>query len=85
MKVSAAPASPAVHASGTVTGILAAIIVSHLLNDTQQSLIPSIYPLLKGSLGLTFAQIGLITFTLQVTASLLQPEVGLYTDRRPTP
>ena len=79
MKVSAAPAS------GTVVGVLAAISVSHLLNDTMQSLIPSIYPLLKLSLNLSFAQIGLITFTLQVTASLLQPVVGIYTDRRPMP
>ena len=59
--------------------------MSHLLNDTIQSLIPAIYPLLKASLALSFAQIGLLTLTLQVTASLLQPLVGLYTDRRPTP
>jgi FSR family fosmidomycin resistance protein-like MFS transporter len=71
--------------SGTVVGILAAISVSHLLNDTLQSLIPSIYPLLKLSLHLNFAQIGLITLTLQLTASLLQPLVGIYTDRRPMP
>jgi MFS transporter, FSR family, fosmidomycin resistance protein len=69
----------------TVVGILAAISVSHLLNDTLQSLIPSIYPLLKVSLGLSFAQVGLITLTLQLTASLLQPVVGMYTDRRPMP
>ena len=71
--------------SDTVVGILAAISVSHLLNDTLQSLIPSIYPLLKVSLQLNFAQIGLITLTLQLTASLLQPLVGIYTDRRPMP
>ena len=71
--------------SGTVIGILAAISVSHLLNDTLQSLIPSIYPLLKVSLQLNFSQIGLITLTLQLTASLLQPVVGIYTDRRPMP
>jgi FSR family fosmidomycin resistance protein-like MFS transporter len=71
--------------SGTVVGVLAAISVSHLLNDTLQSLIPSIYPLLKVSLGLNFAQVGLITLTLQLTASLLQPVVGMYTDRRPMP
>lgn len=65
--------------------ILAAISISHLLNDTIQSLIPAIYPLLKTSFRLSFAQIGLIAFTLQVTASLLQPLVGLYTDRHPTP
>jgi FSR family fosmidomycin resistance protein-like MFS transporter len=69
----------------TVVGVLAAISVSHLLNDTLQSLIPSIYPLLKTSLQLNFSQIGLITLTLQLTASLLQPVVGMYTDRRPRP
>jgi FSR family fosmidomycin resistance protein-like MFS transporter len=69
----------------TAVGILAAISVSHLLNDTLQSLIPSIYPLLKVSLRLNFSQIGLITLTLQLTASLLQPLVGMYTDRRPMP
>ena len=69
----------------TVVGILAAISVSHLLNDTIQSLIPAIYPILKSSFHLTFTQIGLIALTLQLTASLLQPVVGMYTDRRPTP
>src|SRR5471030_2242707 len=69
----------------TVVGILAAISVSHLLNDTIQSLIPSIYPILKASFQLSFSQIGLIALTLQLTASLLQPVVGMYTDRRPTP
>src|SRR5476651_1420844 len=69
----------------TVVGVLAAISVSHLLNDTIQSLIPSIYPILKSSLHLNFAQVGLITLTLQLTASLLQPVVGIYTDRRPMP
>jgi len=68
-----------------VAGILAAISVSHLLNDTIQSLIPSIYPILKASFALTFSQIGLIALTLQLTASLLQPVVGMYTDRRPMP
>jgi len=58
---------------------------SHLLNDTIQSLIPAIYPVLKDSFQLSFAQIGLITLTFQVTASLLQPLVGLYTDHRPQP
>src|SRR3979409_705521 len=73
-------------ASGaTVVGILTAISVSHLLNDTIQSLIPAIYPILKSTFQLTFTQIGLIALTLQLTASLLQPLVGMYTDRRPTP
>ena len=65
--------------------MLLAISVSHLLNDTIQALIPAVYPLLKTSLGLNFTQVGLITLTFQCTASLLQPLVGLYTDRRPLP
>ena len=65
--------------------VLGAISVSHLLNDTIQSLVPAIYPVLKQSFQLTFGQIGLMAFTLQLTASLLQPVVGFYTDRRPTP
>ncbi len=65
--------------------ILLSISFSHLLNDTIQSLLPAIYPLLKQSLKLNFTQVGLITFTFQVTASLLQPLVGLGTDRRPLP
>ena len=72
---------------GEVTAftVLAGVSVSHLLNDTVQSIIPAIYPMLKESFALTFAQVGLMTLTLQLTASLLQPLVGLYTDRRPTP
>jgi len=69
----------------TVLGVLVALSVSHLLNDTIQSLLPALYPMLKESYGLSFTQIGLITFTFQVTASLLQPLVGVYTDRRPKP
>lgn len=69
----------------TAIKVLAAISVSHLLNDTIQSLIPSIYPILKASFQLSFSQIGLIALTLQLTASLLQPVVGMYTDRRPMP
>ncbi len=65
--------------------MLAAISFSHLLNDTIQSLLPAIYPVLKTSFQLTFAQVGLIALTLQVTASLLQPLVGLYSDRYPRP
>jgi FSR family fosmidomycin resistance protein-like MFS transporter len=76
---------PPAGSGSTVVGVLAMISVSHLLNDTLQSLIPSIYPLLKSSLQLNFSQIGLITLTLQLTASLLQPIVGMYTDRRPMP
>jgi FSR family fosmidomycin resistance protein-like MFS transporter len=69
----------------TVFSILLAISFSHLLNDTMQSLIPSTYPLLKKSLHLDFGQLGLVTFCFQLTASLLQPFVGLYTDKRPQP
>jgi MFS transporter, FSR family, fosmidomycin resistance protein len=71
--------------TATVAGVLAAISFSHLLNDTVQSLIPAIYPILKTSFQLSFGEVGLIAFTLQLTASLLQPVVGLYSDRRPTP
>lgn len=69
----------------TVYAILVAISFSHLLNDTIQALLPSIYPLLKSSYGLTFAQLGLITLTFQLTASLLQPLVGFITDRKSLP
>jgi MFS transporter, FSR family, fosmidomycin resistance protein len=71
--------------SEAVLLILVGASFSHLLNDTIQSLIPAIYPVLKDSFQLNFAQIGLITLTFQVTASLLQPLVGLYTDHRPQP
>ncbi len=72
-------------AQGTRYRVLGAISFSHFLNDMIQSLILAIYPLLKGTFQLTFAQIGLITLTYQVTASLLQPLVGFYTDRHPKP
>ncbi|ACU58614.1 MFS transporter [Chitinophaga pinensis] len=72
-------------ASNTVFSILLALSFSHMINDTIQSLIPAIYPIVKDSLKLTFSQIGLITLTYQLTASLLQPLVGLYTDKRPQP
>ncbi len=85
MSVIRAHASVKSPAGATVAGILAAISVSHLLNDTIQSLIPAIYPILKSAFQLNFTQIGLIALTLQLTASLLQPLVGMYTDRRPTP
>jgi len=70
-------------AEGVRFGILGAISFSHFLNDLMQSILLAIYPLLKGEFALSFAQIGLITLTYQVTASLLQPVVGSYTDRRP--
>ncbi len=65
--------------------ILAAVSFSHLLNDMIQSLLPAIYPILKATFRLNFVEIGLITLTYQLTASLLQPFVGLYTDRSPKP
>jgi FSR family fosmidomycin resistance protein-like MFS transporter len=69
----------------TAFTVLASISVAHLLNDTLQSLLPAIYPLLKASFGLSFAQIGLMTLALMLTASILQPAVGHYTDTRPAP
>ncbi|WP_332855892.1 MFS transporter [Duganella sp. S19_KUP01_CR8] len=69
----------------TVISILGAVALVHLLNDLTQAMLPSIYPMLKAQFGLTFAQVGLITLTFQCTASLLQPWIGLYTDRRPLP
>ncbi|EIU7557700.1 MFS transporter [Providencia rettgeri] len=69
----------------TVFSILTAISVSHLLNDMIQSLILAIYPLLQADFSLSFAQIGMITLTYQITASLLQPIIGYYTDKHPQP
>lgn len=62
-----------------------ALTFAHLLNDVMQSLIPAIYPIIKTTYGLSFGQVGLITLAFQLTASLLQPVVGIYTDRRPSP
>ncbi|WP_395542485.1 MFS transporter [Neotabrizicola sp. sgz301269] len=76
---------PAAAVESTVVPIIFAVATGHFLNDLMQSLIPASYPLLKSSLGLTFTEIGLITFVFQGTASILQPLVGLYTDRRPMP
>ncbi|MBI6548742.1 MFS transporter [Xenorhabdus lircayensis] len=75
--------SPKTHR--TVFSILGAISLSHLLNDMIQSLILAIYPLLQSEFTLSFIQVGLITLTYQVTASLLQPLIGLYTDKHPQP
>nr|WP_043114682.1 MFS transporter [Solimonas soli] len=85
----AAPAAAAANVAGAVPrtgfGVLGAISFAHFLNDMMQSLILAIYPLLKASFALSFAQIGLITLTYQISASLLQPAIGLYTDRHPQP
>jgi FSR family fosmidomycin resistance protein-like MFS transporter len=69
----------------TVLAVLVALSVCHLLNDLLQSLLPALYPMLKSNFHLDFWQIGLITFTNAFTASILQPVVGFYTDRRPKP
>nr|WP_200953948.1 MFS transporter [Massilia sp. Root351] len=65
--------------------ILGAVAFVHLLNDLIQALLPSIYPMLKEQFSLSFTEVGLITLTFQCTASMLQPWIGLYTDRRPIP
>jgi FSR family fosmidomycin resistance protein-like MFS transporter len=72
-------------AEGTAWKILLALSASHMINDTLQSLIPAIYPLIKSSFHLNFTQVGLITLTFQLTASLLQPFVGMIADRRSHP
>lgn len=76
---------PVQFAQQTVFSILFTISLSHCINDMLQAVIPSIYPVLKDKFNLSFTQIGLITFTYQITASLLQPFVGFYTDRKPRP
>jgi FSR family fosmidomycin resistance protein-like MFS transporter len=65
--------------------VIGACALAHLINDLIQAVLPSIYPLLKASYGLSFTQVGLITLTFQLTASLLQPWIGFYTDRHPKP
>src|ERR1700678_3179984 len=72
-------------ADHTVFAVILAISFCHLLNDMMQSLLPAIYPNLKADFGLSFGQIGLVSLVYQLTASILQPLVGLYADRRPTP
>ncbi|WP_347265562.1 MFS transporter [Roseococcus pinisoli] len=78
-----APLAPAV--DNTTFAVILSLSFCHLLNDMMQSLVPALYPILKDAYGLDFAQIGLITLAFQCTASLLQPLVGIYTDRRPMP
>ena len=90
-EASAAPTSTsttttAPHAAGKTTlSIIVAVSVCHMINDVMQSMLMAIYPLLKANYNLDYVQIGLLTFTFQVTASLLQPAVGIYTDKRPLP
>ena len=85
MSKTLARSGPADTTNTTVFGVILAISFCHLLNDMMQSLLPAIYPGLKADLGLSFGQIGLITFVYQITASILQPLIGLYADKRPTP
>ncbi|MBD0678865.1 MFS transporter [Pseudomonas sp. PSB11] len=80
-----ATASVASQASPLVMRVIGACALAHLINDLIQAVLPSIYPMLKATYGLTFTQVGLITLTFQLTASLLQPWVGYYTDRHPKP
>ncbi|KQV87866.1 Fosmidomycin resistance protein [Massilia sp. Root351] len=83
--VNAAVHTAPTQAQGTVMRILGAVAFVHLLNDLIQALLPSIYPMLKEQFSLSFTEVGLITLTFQCTASMLQPWIGLYTDRRPIP
>lgn len=71
--------------ASTIYSVLFAISIVHLLNDAIQSVIPAMFPVLRDSLHLTFAQIGWIGFTLNMTASIIQPAIGWYTDSRPKP
>ncbi|TGQ16630.1 MFS transporter [Mesorhizobium sp. M2E.F.Ca.ET.166.01.1.1] len=82
----AAPATASsTSAQATVFAVILSVSFCHGINDIMQSLLPAIYPLLKENYGLDFWQIGLLTFTFQVTASLLQPVIGMITDKRPMP
>ena len=70
---------------GMIIKIVGAVAVAHLLNDLIQAVLPAIYPMLKANFSLSFAQVGLISFVYQITGSLLQPWIGLYTDKHPKP
>src|SRR5688572_4929495 len=72
-------------AEAATFSIILALSFSHFLNDVIQSLVPALYPMLKDSYGLSFAQIGIITLTMQVVSSVLQPAIGLFADHRPQP
>ena len=82
---SAPSASASASANSTTFAIILSLSFCHLLNDMMQSLVPALYPILKDNYALSFSQIGLITLAFQFTASMLQPVVGLYTDRKPQP
>ncbi|MBF8804612.1 MFS transporter [Pseudomonas asiatica] len=89
MAISSASTAPTSAAASQATPLMMRIIgfcaLAHLINDLIQSVLPAIYPMLKANYDLSFAQIGMITLTFQITASLLQPWVGFFTDRRPAP
>ena len=82
---SASASSLAVSANSTTFAIILSLSFCHLLNDMMQSLVPALYPILKDNYALSFGQIGLITLAFQFTASMLQPVVGMYTDKKPQP
>ncbi|WP_425349610.1 MFS transporter [Hoeflea olei] len=79
----AAVATPAPAATSAAFSVVLALSLCHFLNDTMQSMLSAIYPMLKANYALTFGQIGFLTFTFQFTASLLQPAIGAFTDKRP--
>lgn len=92
MAAGAAPAAaptatpaPSASANSTTFAVILSLSFCHLLNDMMQSLVPALYPILKDSYALSFGQIGLITLAFQCTASMLQPVVGMYTDKHPQP
>jgi FSR family fosmidomycin resistance protein-like MFS transporter len=82
---SSAPTVAAAAVGATTMSVLWALSLSHLLNDTVQALIPAMYPVLKATYGLSFSDVGMITFAFQMAGSVLQPLVGSFTDRRPLP
>ena len=79
------PSTSTASATGTTFAVILSLSFCHLLNDMMQSLVPALYPILKDNYALSFGQVGLITLAFQCTASMLQPLVGLYTDRNPQP
>jgi FSR family fosmidomycin resistance protein-like MFS transporter len=81
----AAPSNATAVATNTAMAVILAVSFSHMINDIMQSLLAAIYPILKDGYRLDFWQIGLLTLTFQVTASILQPVIGIYTDKRPMP
>lgn len=85
MKTELTASQEAANTNKTVYSVLFAVGIAHLLNDSIQSVIPAVYPILKSNYALSFTQIGIITLVFQLTASILQPFVGLYTDKYPKP